>query len=188
MKEYKLLLILILILPAGACIFNNDDDESMSYLFIEQFTQTNGVLVSGPEPPSLQIDFPTYSYNEGLKTLNGIIDFEINKNLKFVYGSGTCLSGTAGGGCAAGLNGVYEIPFDHGSFEILKIEESGTMQYIYKDEVFSLDVNDEHVVVTTYMDTTDVDGVNSISEITSTRTISNFGFIEEEDIVSWKEE
>lgn len=178
--------VLFLVLALNACIFNNDDDKPKSYLFVEQFTQTDGVLISGPEPPSMQIDFPTYRYDSGLRTLNGIIDFEINKDLRFIYGSGTCLSGTAGGGCGTGLTGVYEIPFEQGAFEMLKIEDDGTIRFIYEDEVFSLGVNDEHAVVTSYMDTTDMDGVNSISEITSTLTISNFGFINEEDVVPWE--
>ena len=186
MKNYKLLFILILLLPLGACIFDNDDDEPRSYLFVEDFTQVDGVLISGPEPPSLQIDFPTYRYDEDLHTLNGIIDFKINKDFKFIFGGGECLSGTSGEGCASGLTGVSEIPFEYDSFEVLKIEDDGTIRFIYEDEVFSLAVNEEHAVVTSYMDTTDVDGENSISEITSTHTISNFGFIDEEDIIQWE--
>ena len=186
MKNYKLLFILPLLLLLGSCIFDNDDDEPKSYLFIESFTETDGVLISGPEPPALQIDFPTYRYDEDLHTLNGIIDFQLNKNLKFILGGGECLSGTAGSGCASGLSGVNEIPFEHSSFEVLKIEDDGTIRFIYDDEVYSLAVYEERSVVTSYMDTTDVDGVNSISEITSTHTISNFGFIDEEDILSWE--
>ncbi|MDX8338851.1 hypothetical protein SLH46_06640 [Draconibacterium sp. IB214405] len=186
MKNSKLLLLLLFLLPLGACIFDNDDIDEKTYLFIERYTDVDGVLVSGPEPPSLQIDFPTYRYDEDLKTLNGIIDFEINDELKFIYGGGTCLTGTAGGGCASGLTGVYAVPFEHESFELLKIEEDGTIRFIYDDDVFSLGVNEKHVVVTSYMDTTDVDGTNSISEITSTHTISNFGFINKEDIILWE--
>lgn len=186
MKDYKLLLILILLLPAGACIFNDDDDKPGSYLFIEQFTQTDGVLISGPEPPLLQIDFPTYRYDEDLKTLNGIIDFELNKDLRFIYGGGTCLSGTAGNGCATGLTGVYDIPYENETFELLKIEENGTIRFIYEDDVFSLAANDKHVVLHSYMDTIDVDGIKSISEITTTLTISNCGFISSEDVISWE--
>ncbi len=186
MKNYKLFLLLFLLLSLGACIFDNDDNEPKTYLFVESYTEVDGVLVSGPEPPSLQIDFPTYRYDEELKTLNGIIDFEINDELKLIYGRGTCLTGTAGGGCASGLDGVYEIPFEHGSFELLKIEEDGTIRFIYDDDVFSLGVNEKHVLVNLYMDTTDVDGTNSISEITSTHTLSNYGFINKEDIILWE--
>ncbi|WP_321343456.1 hypothetical protein [uncultured Draconibacterium sp.] len=186
MKNYKLLFILPLFLLLGSCIFDNDNDEPMSYLFVEGFTQVNGVLISGPEPPALQIDFPTYRFDEDLNTLNGIINFNINKDLKFIYGGGECLSGTAGSGCASGLTGVYEIPFENSSFEVLKIEDNGTIRFIYDDEVYSLAVYEERSVVTSYLDTTDVDGVNSISVITSTHTISNFGFIDEEDILSWE--
>ncbi|WP_163324462.1 hypothetical protein [Draconibacterium mangrovi] len=186
MRNYKLLFILILILPLGACIFDNDDDGPMFYLFVEGYTEVDGVLISGPEPPVLHIDFPTYRYNEDLHTLNGIIDFEMNKDLKFIYGGGTCLTGTAGAGCATGLTGVYEIPFKHAAFELLKIETDGTIRFIYDDEVFSLAVNEEHAVLTSSIDTSDVNGVISISEITSTHTISNFGFIEEEDIIPWE--
>ncbi|WP_303921538.1 hypothetical protein [Draconibacterium sediminis] len=186
MKNIKLLFTLLFLLPLGACIFNNDDDELHLYLFVENSTETDGVLISGPEPPVIQIDFPTYRYDEEMKTLNGIIDFEINRNLKLIYGSGACLTGTAGAGCASGLEGVYEIPFEHGLFELLKIEDDGTIRFIYKDEVFSLRVNEQHTEVMSRMDTVEVEGVNSISEITRTKTISNYGFLEKGDISSWE--
>ncbi|HYQ58325.1 MAG TPA: hypothetical protein VEP89_13370 [Draconibacterium sp.] len=186
MKTTNLLIVVIVLLAATACIFSDEDDkEPQSYLFIENLNETNGVLISGPEPASLQIDFPTYRYDENLKTLNAIIDFEIYNDLKFIYGSGDCLSGTVGGGCATGLTGVYGVPFERGSFEVLKIEDDGTIRYIYEDEVFSLGINEQHVVVTTYMDTADVDGLSSISEVTETQTISNYGYINEADIISW---
>lgn len=86
MKNYKLSFILILLLPLGACIFDNDDDEPRSYLFVEGFTQVDGVLISGSEPPSLQIDFPTYRYDEDLHTLNGIIDLRLIKTLNLFSG------------------------------------------------------------------------------------------------------
>ncbi len=186
MKNFTRILILFILLPASSCIFEDKDDCPYSYVFVEQFTTHSGVLLSGPEPPSLQIDFPMYQYNEGTKTLSGQMDFDITDDLKLIFGSGTCLSGTAGGGCASGLTGIYEIPFEQGLFKINKVENDGSIIGDYNGNEYTLAAGEEYSYSYSYQDTVDVDGLSSISEITSTLTISNFGFIEKENISTWE--
>lgn len=169
-----------------SCFFDNEDPAKQECVFIEQHANTDGVLISGPEPPLLMVDFPTYSYDEETKTLTGLIDFEISKDLKLIFGSGGCLSGTAGGGCGTGLSAVYEIPYKRNSFEILKLEENGDLVFIYNDEVYSLSPGQEWKTETTRTDTIDVEGVPSINLITETDRITHYGFIKKEDIVIWE--
>ncbi len=87
------------------------------------------------------IDFPTYSFDSDIRTLKGIIDFEISNDLKLIYGSGSCLSGTAGGGCGTGLSAIYAIPYERGSFELLKTETDGNIIALFENEVISSSIN-----------------------------------------------
>ncbi|MEN8115403.1 MAG: hypothetical protein ABFS16_00370 [Bacteroidota bacterium] len=181
-------LLLLFFMIFDGCLFNdeNEEDPADYYVFIEQHSTSHGDLISGPEPPLLQIDFPTYNFNPETKTLKGLIDFEINDDLKVIFGSGGCLSGTAGGGCATGLSGIYQIPFDRGNFELLKLEVDGDVIFMYKNEVYSLAVGEEWKVANTRIDTIDVKGQLSISEITDIDRISNFGSLKKEGIIIWE--
>lgn len=166
-------------------IGDNEIVDSDYFLFIEQHNETSGELISGPEPPLLHVDFPTYTFNTETKGLNGVINFEINDRLKLIYGSGGCLSGTAGGGCATGLSGIYEIPFKVYGFEILKLEEDGTAIFLYLNEVYDLAPGEEWNQEITRMDTVKVNGELSISKITLTDRITNFGLLKKSDIIPW---
>jgi hypothetical protein len=160
--------------------------ESDYFLFIEQHTEISGELVSGPQPPLLQIDFPTYHFNSETEILNGVISFDINNDLKLIYGSGTCLSGTAGAGCGTGLSGIYQIPYKQQNFEVLKLEDNGNVIFIYKDEVFNLAPGDEWNSEISRLDSININGELSISKITETDRISNYGLLKKADIDIWK--
>lgn len=182
----SILLFIIIFLSYASCQKEeNDVKSSDQYVFIEQLTVEHGELISGPQPPLIQIDFPTFSFNSETKELKGIIDFEISKELKLIYGSGSCLSGTAGGGCGTGLNGVYVIPFERAKFELLKIDLDGSIIAVYNDDVIDLPAGQEWKKETVRLDTTIVDGLKSISEITQTITINNYGLLKKSDIISW---
>jgi len=172
----------------NSCIFNDDDenDKNSNYVFIEQHKSIHGDLISGQEPPLLQIDFPTYQFNNEIKSLNGVIDFDIDSKLKVIYGSGSCLSGTAGNGCATGLTGIYEIPFMRNNFELLKLEDDGTAIFIYDEEVHSLLAGEIWEEIETRFDTINNEEEISISEITTTNRITNFGSASKADIIAWE--
>lgn len=176
----------------ASLLFNacqKDDDkvvDSDNYIFIEQHALTHGEHISGPERPMLMIDFPTYSFYSDTKTLNGIIDFEINNDLKLIYGSGSCLSGAAGGGCSTGLSAVYSIPYERGNFELLKAETNGSIVAIYGEVVISLAAGEEWKMDTITMDTVQIEGQASIIKLTKTDRITNFGVLNKADIVSWQ--
>lgn len=184
----SIIAIFILFICVGSCQKSdeNEIEESDNYIFIEQHTATHGEHISGSLPPLIMIDFPTYNYDTETKILTGIIDFEINKNLKLVYGSGTCLSGTAGGGCGTGLSAVYAIPYERGNFELLKTDADGSIIAIYKDEVVNIAVGEEWILETIRKDTMEFDGQTSITEITNTERITNFGILSKSDITSWE--
>lgn len=181
------IILILTILLFNAC--QKDDDEiteSDSYIFIEQHKITHGEHISGPDRPLLMIDFPTYSFNTDTRTLNGIIDFEINKDLDLIFGSGSCLSGIAGGGCGTGLSAVYNIPYERGDFELLKAEPNGNIVVLYGEEVLALAAGEEWIIETIKLDTLQVEGENSIIKLTDTDRITNFGVLNKADIISWK--
>ncbi|WP_167605363.1 hypothetical protein [Maribellus sediminis] len=190
MKTFTRILVLMLLLPAVGC--NDDDDSPEFFLFVENFEYSTGVLLSGPEPPILQIDYPTYRYHEQANILEGEIDFELNKHLKLIYGSGVTLSGTAGGGGASGLYEITELPFEKGVFTLHEIAPDGSISVTYRDSLFTLAVNEKFIYAKTTIDTVPFYAVGSeeadtcITQTTTTRVISNFGFIPRENIQAWE--
>lgn len=164
---------------------DEEEDSPSRYLFIEQHNLINGELISGPEPPLIQIDFPTYSFDPDSGKLYGIINFNVDHNLEVIFGSGTCLTGTAGGGCGTGLTGIYSIPFVKGDFELLKFDETGRIVFEYKNQVYSLNAGEEWTSAKTYFDTIIHEEIVSISKITDSEKITNFGFIENEKVKKW---
>ena len=187
MKRVLFSIITVLfLLISNSC---NKEENNLSvdqYLFLEHHITVSGELISGPEPPTLQIDIPTYSYNSETGMLEGIITFRIDDNLKLIFGSGTCLSGTAGEGCGNGLTGVYRIPFEHYNFEFMKIDETGNVVFKYQGELLDLKEGEVHTKQTTRLDTVMVDTEMSISTITTTESISNFGFQNKSNIQKWE--
>lgn len=186
-KIISIFVLLVSFLSILSC--SKDDNEIVGtdyFLFIEQHNETSGELISGTVPPLLQIDFPTYTFNSETDTLTGVVNFDINKDLKIIYGSGVCLSGTAGGGCGTGLSGIYQIPFKHQNFEVLKLDEDGTVFFIYKDEVYNLAPGEEWNSEISRMNTIPIDEELSISKITETDRITNYGLLKKSDIIEWK--
>jgi hypothetical protein len=96
------------------------------------------------------------------------------------------LSGTAGAGCGTGLSGIYQIPYKQQNFEVLKLEDNGNVIFIYKDEVFNLAPGDEWNSEISRLDSININGELSISKITETDRISNYGLLKKADIDIWK--
>lgn len=186
MKTTFSILTAFLLLISVSCSKDDHDPSLDSYLFLEQHTTVSGELISGPEPPLLQIDFPTYTFDETTGILDGVINFTTDDKLKMIYGSGTCLSGTAGGGCGTGLTGVYSVPFQRGTFELLKLDEDGNVVFMYNNEVHDLKPGEEWSEQTTRLDTVMVDTEISISSITTTERMKNYGFREKVNIQKWE--
>lgn len=177
---------ILLLLVSISCNEEVNDPTLEQYLFLEQHTAVSGVLISGPEPPVLHIDFPTYNFDATSGILNGIVDFNINDNLKMIYGSGTSLLGTAGSGSATGLTGVYEIPYVRGSFELLKLDDVGNVVFMYNDAVHNLKPGEVWTDESSLLDTVMVDNEISISEITTSERITNYGFQLKSNIQEWE--
>lgn len=186
MKFWSNIFFLILFIGFTGCDLNGEPEDAGSYLFVEHHIHTHGDLLSGPEPPLLQIDFPTYSFDVDSGILTGIVIFDINSNLKIIFGSGSCLSGTAGGGCGTGLSGINAIPFQRGNFEILKMDDDGKIVFEYDDEVHALNAGEEWKTELSYNDTVNVEGIKSISKITETDRITNFGYLDKSKIRKWQ--
>lgn len=186
MKFRSFIFFLTLFIGFTGCDLNGNPEDSDNYLFVEHHIHTHGDLLSGPEPPLLQIDFPTYSFDIDSAILSGIINFEIDNNLKIIFGSGGCLSGMAGGGCGTGLSGINVIPFQRGIFEILKMDTDGKIVFEYNNEVHALNVGEEWKTELSYNDTVNMGGINSISKMTETDRITNFGYLDKSKIRKWQ--
>ena len=186
MKLLSVIFFLTLLAGFTGCEINSETEDPAEYLFVEHHIHKHGILLSGPVPPLLMIDFPTYSFDADSGKLTGIINFGIDDNLKIIFGSGSCLSGTAGGGCGTGLSGINTIPFKRENFEILKMDEKGKIIFEYNNKVHLLNAGEELKTEVTYNDTVIVDKIKSISKITVTDRITNFGFLDQSKIRKWE--
>ncbi len=90
MKFWSNILFLILLIGFTGSDLNGEPEGTDNYLFVEHHIHTHGDLLSVQEPPLLQIDFPTYRFDADSGIMDGIIDFDIDGNLKIIFGSGNC--------------------------------------------------------------------------------------------------
>jgi hypothetical protein len=152
-------------------------------VFVDHHINTDGQLIEGNYQGGLNIDFPTYSFNETSKILSGEFNFEINKSLKLIYGDGSSLSGVVGSGAGTCLYGIYDLPYKKGYFEIKEIKPDGTVHIQYMDSSIVLKSNAEWVVVTSETDTQDYGEGIAKAMITTTDKIVNHGIIEKSKII-----
>lgn len=167
------------------CEKNQEEDwiiNSDKCVFLDHHINTNGELIEGNYEGGLKIDFPTYSFDETSKILNGEFNFEINKTLKIIYGDGRSISGVVGEGTATGLSGIYDLPFVKGKLEIKQIESDGTVHIQYNDSLIVLKSNEEWVNVTSEIDTQDFGAGVAKANIITTDKIANYGIIEKSKI------
>ncbi len=164
----------------------NDEENwrisSEKCVFVDHHINTNGVLLEGNYQGGLNIDFPTYNFDETSKILNGKFNFEVNKSLKIIYGDGRSLSGVIGSGAATGLYGVYELPYAKGKFEIKEIESDGTVHIQYNDSLIVLKSNQEWINIASEIDTQNFGEGIAKANITTTEKIVNYGIIEKSKI------
>jgi len=147
-------------------------------VFIDHHINTNGELIEGNYIGGLNIDFPTYNFNETSRILTGEFDFKLNNSLKIIYGKGRSLSGVVGAGSASSLNGIYDLPFTVGKFEIKVIEPDGTAYIGYNDSLIVLKSNEEWIDQSSEIDIQDYgEGVAKANIITTDRIV-NYGIIE----------
>ncbi len=169
----------------NSCEENQEENwiiSSDKCVFVDHHVNTNGELIEGNYQGELNIDFPTYNFNQTSKILKGEFDFEINKSLKIIYGNGKSLSGVVGAGAATGLFGVYDIPYAKGKFEIKQIDFDGTVHIQYNDSLIVLKSNEEWVNVTSEIDTQDFGEGIAKANIITTDKIVNYGVIEKSKI------
>ena len=151
-------------------------------VFIDHHININGELLEGNYQGGLNIDFPTYNFDEKSKILNGKFDFEINKSLIIIYGDGRSLSGIIGAGAATGLYGIYDLPYVKGKFEINKIESDGTVYIQYDDSLIVLKSNEEWIKISSEIDVQDYGEGIAKANIIITDKIVNYGIVEKSKI------
>ena len=151
------------------------------YVFIDHHIHTHGELIEenyrGP-----MIDSPTYNFDEETRTLKGIITFDVNDTLRVVYGSGSSLTGAAGGGKDTMLYGVYELPYDHHEFRILYIDFDGTAYLLYKNVSIPLKSGEEWVNITSRTDIQQFGDQQGVANLITTDRITNYGIMNKSKI------
>jgi len=194
MKNNRILIGLLVIpvvismISIGGCAHEEPEKEweigSDKYVFIDHHIHTHGELIEG-EYPFMFIDFPTYSFDTETNTLSGMINFDINKTLKVVYGSGSSLSGCVGSGAGTVLSGVYELPYENNGFRIVKIEPDGTAHIEYNDLSIILKGGEEWVDITSRIDTQQFGDQIGKANLTITDKIVNYGILDKSKIEKW---
>jgi hypothetical protein len=157
---------------------------SDKYIFIEHHINTNRECIEG-ECPKLCIDFPIYFFNEAenkLSVFADFLDFSINRSLKIIYGDGESLSGDAGMGIAAGLSGVYKLPYEQRGLEIVKVEPDGTSYIKYNEVLIILQSGEKWENITTRIDTKQHEHNLYKVKLTITDTIVNHGILDKSKI------
>ncbi len=183
--KFMVLTCVIALTTMYSCEKNEKEDwiiSSDKCVFVDHHIHTNGELLEGNYIGGLNIDFPTYHFDETSKILEGRFDFEINKSLKIIYGNGKSLGGVVGAGAATGLFGIYELPYAKGKFEINEIQTDGTVFIQYNDSLIVLKSNEEWVNESSEIDTQDYgEGIAKANIITTDRIV-NYGIIEKSKI------
>lgn len=178
----------ITVILISGCIQEKPEKEgklsSENFFYIDHHIHTHGELIEG-KYVGLDIDFPTYFFDEKTGTLSGMIDFDNNKTLKIIYGNGISLSGVAGGGEGTRLSGVYELPYERNELKILKIDPNGTVFLEYKNESIILEGGEVWTNITSQIDTQQFGDQKGKANLIITDKIVNYGIFDKSKIEPW---
>jgi len=160
--------------------------EEDKFVFIEHRQEEDGRVIEGDYPPGPTIDFPTYMFDPYSGTLaSQEFTFDIDDDLKVIYGKSTALRGTAGGGMSSKLNGVYRFPYEDEELVLRGVDEHGNAHIIYRDDQIVIESGDEWEYSTTRRDTIGRVRDRSIAEFTKTIRIINYGMLNKSNIREW---
>ena len=151
-------------------------DNMKKILFIEHFTATDGKTVTGT-CSGIKIDSPTYSFNEGKRTLNCTI--AIPDSTMILLGSGGSLHGDAGGGISSSLEPVTTLPAGDDYLSIDSMTPSGTVYITYKNNAITLWPGELWGSVDSTRESTEED---CVIDLIKTDGICNFGFLTRKQI------
>lgn len=146
-------------------------------LFINFWTERKGKIISG-DVPAMMIDFPTYSYDENARRLEGLINFQIIDSLIAIIGIGQNLSGDAGGGAASMLYGIYSLPYEQGAIRIERVQLNGTAELFFQGKKIILRPGEEWRKKEVKIE----DVGSGRIEYTITYTIKNHGWIQKTNV------
>lgn len=179
----------VLMLIGSGCITESEANISQKvtkklspskYVFIEGYIWTNQEVIEGALSVR-EIDFSDYRFHDDTGALSGKIDFEVNESLKAVYGSGRTLSGD-GSGYGSSLYGVYDLPYSHNSFILLKIDSDGTAHIRYNDASIVLSPGEKWVNQSSEIWESQFGGQLAKVNITINETITNYGILDKSKI------
>lgn len=176
--------ILIICLSVIYSCENNNDVTNEECVFIEYSVHTHGDSIEGDyiAGPSFDSRFYSLDYENGVGILSGNMNFEINKSLKFVFGSSYSFSGLAGCGAMPTLHGVYTFPYQYYELEILSVDELGTVHIQYNDSAITLKSNEVWTDSTSYIETQNNNGKIAKANMILTIGITNNGMIKKSNI------
>lgn len=102
------------------------------YVFLEHLLTVHGECTSG-KYRGPRLNASDYLLHEESGVLEGIIDFELNQNVKIIYGARQILTGDAGSGEVSTLGGVSWLPYDNGyDIKVSALEAGDVIHLEYK--------------------------------------------------------
>lgn len=166
------------------------DDE---YVFVDWKTVVYANIIDGDKFTHPAISQPTYIFDDERNELSfyehdyGHFNFDA---LEVIKGSQMIMTGgigVNGGGEAGGLKDYYNIPTENRVYSILDLNSDGTIHLSLNDGTpVTLGVREEWIDITKKIESHDYyDGnsyVTTIVEITTTRTITNYGILKKSGI------
>ncbi|MBN1757917.1 MAG: carboxypeptidase regulatory-like domain-containing protein [Chitinispirillaceae bacterium] len=158
-------------------VFASDPEKRI--LFVEHFDTKAGTVISGTDCHQMNIDFPTYSFNEKARTLR--CEIAIPDTVRIIFGSGTSLNGAAGSGIASQLYCIGMLPATvDANCSVDSVTSDGTVFITYKERAMVLSPGAMWRHDTTYIEASE----NCEASITEGDRIENFGFISRDMITT----
>ncbi len=176
---------------AAGCISDdenpeNDATESKKILFLDHHINEHGEFIEGDSWPMLAIDFPTYYFDEenhNLRIIKIGESIDVNSSLVMITGDGDSLSGVTGTGAASAAYGVYSLPYEGYNYGIVSVSEEGSVQISYNNEEIVLEPGEKWENIENIIKENEESQPYAKVNITVTDTFTNYGFLEEEDII-----
>ncbi|MEL4304504.1 hypothetical protein [Methanococcoides sp. LMO-2] len=173
------------------CISDDDVTEeetsgSENILFLDHHINSHGEFIEGDTWPMLAIDFPTYYFDEEDQALHITAPrepFEVNGSLVMIAGDGSSLSGVIGMGAGTMTYAAYSLPHKVNSYEVVSISEEGTVVISYNDEEIVIEAGQKWENIENTIEESEEGQPYAKVNITTTDTFTNYGFLEEEDII-----
>lgn len=152
--------------------------------FVEYWSEFHGEWLDEGISGGMNIDFPTYGFDERTRVLTdyGRPGVVTNAPWVLLFGSGQSNHGDAGGGAASGLDAVYSLPCTTNGVSLIRSQTNGTVTLRSWEQLHTLAPGDVVRHETTWVHT-NVFGDHSFRiRLTKKERIENFGLIDRTNV------